>query len=192
MAAQTMMASSSVAVKCQAPRPAFTGLARVPLQKAERNTFAARTVSNGIKTRQMMVWQPTNNKYFETLSFLPPLSQDEIAKQVDYVTRNGWTPCLEFADAEYAYVTNTNTVRYGNVCCNYFDNRYWTMYKLPMFGCTDASQVLGEIQNATKSFPKAYIRLVAFDAKRQVQVAGFLVHRPDSANDFQAPNNRSI
>ena len=66
------------------------------------------------------------------------------------------------------------------------------MYKLPMFGCQDASQVLGEIQNATKSFPEAYIRLVAFDAKRQVQVAGFLVHRPDSATDFQPPNGRSI
>ena len=24
---------------------------------------------------------------------------------------------------------------------NYIDNRYWTMYKLPMFGCTDPSQV---------------------------------------------------
>ena len=27
---------------------------------------------------------------------------------------------------------------------------------------------------------------------RQVQCAGFLVHRPDSANDFRAPNERSI
>ena len=64
MAAQcaTMMASSSVAVKCQAPRAGFTGLARVPLQKAQRNTFAARTVSNGAKVRQMMVWQPVDNK----------------------------------------------------------------------------------------------------------------------------------
>ena len=41
--------------------------------------------------------------------------------------------------------------------------RYWTMYKLPMFGCTDPSQVLNEISNCTKSFPDAYIRLVAFD-----------------------------
>lgn len=24
---------------------------------------------------------------------------------------------------------------------NYFDNRYWTMWKLPMFGCTDPVQV---------------------------------------------------
>jgi len=195
MAAQcaTMMASSSVAVKCQAPRAGFTGLARVPLQKAQRNTFAARTVSNGAKVRQMMVWQPVDNKFFETFSFLPPLSQDEIAKQVDYVTRNGWTPCLEFANKEGAYVSSHTPPRFGgSVTANYFDNRYWTMYKLPMFGCTDASQVLGEIQNATKSFPDAYIRLVAFDATRQVQVAGFLVHRPPSANDFQSPDNRSI
>lgn len=42
-------------------------------------------------------------------------------------------------------------------------HRYWTMYKLPMFGCTDSSQVLTEINNCTKSFPDAYIRLVAFD-----------------------------
>jgi hypothetical protein len=26
---------------------------------------------------------------------------------------------------------------------NYYDNRYWTMWKLPMFGCTDPSQVGG-------------------------------------------------
>jgi ribulose-bisphosphate carboxylase small chain len=65
------------------------------------------------------------------------------------------------------------------------------MYKLPMFGCTDASQVLSEIQAAVKSFPKAYIRLVAFDADKQVQVAGMLVHRP-TESDIQKPAERSI
>ena len=35
------------------------------------------------------------------------------------------------------------------------------MYKLPMFGCNDASQVLQEIQNATTTFPTAYIRSAA-------------------------------
>ena len=34
-------------------------------------------------------------------------------------------------------------------------------------------------------------RLAAFDNVRQVQVAGLLVHRPASANDFQAPDSRS-
>lgn len=65
------------------------------------------------------------------------------------------------------------------------------MYKLPMFGCTDSSQVLSEIQSAVKSFPKAYIRLVAFDADKQVQVAGMLVHRP-TESDIQKPAERSI
>jgi ribulose bisphosphate carboxylase small subunit len=37
--------------------------------------------------------------------------------------------------------------------------------------------VLREIDNATKAFPNAYIRMSAFDANRQVQVASMLVHR---------------
>lgn len=109
------------------------------------------------------------------------------------MVRNGWTPCLEFANPEDAYIADTNTVRIQNGCAsNYYDNRYWTMWKLPMFGCTDGSQVIGEITNCTKAFPDAYVRVVAFDASRQVQVAGFLVHRPPSAKDFQAPLARSV
>ena len=109
------------------------------------------------------------------------LSDADVAKQVDYITRNGWVPALEFADPEHAYVSNENTVRM-QVTSGYQDNRYWAMYKLPMFGCTDSSQVLKEIQSATKSFPRAYIRLVAFNPDRQVQVAGMLVHRPTSVS----------
>ena len=120
---------------------------------------------------------PPQKRFFETFSYLPPLSDAEIAKQVDYVTRNGWVPALEFADPSQAYVADTNTVRIRN-SVGYQDNRYWSMYKLPMFGCTDSSQVLKEIASATKSFPNAYIRLVAFNPDRQVQVAGMLVHRP--------------
>jgi ribulose-bisphosphate carboxylase small chain len=142
------------------------------------------------KSSSFKVWQPTDNKFFETFSFLPPLSDAEIAKQVDYITRNGWTPGLEFADAEHAYVSNENTVRIA-VTPGYQDNRYWTMYKLPMFGCTDSSQVLGEIQSAVKAFPKAFIRLVAFDADKQVQVAGMLVHRP-TYDDCRKPEDRSV
>ena len=110
---------------------------------------------------------------------------------MDYITRNGWVPCLEFADPEIAYVSNENTARMQKTNC-YQDNRYWTMYKLPMFGCTDSSQVLKEIFNATKSFPNAYIRLVAFNPDRQVQVAGMLVHRPPSCGEYRAPGERSI
>lgn len=45
--------------------------------------------------------------------------------------------------------------------------------------------MLREIDNATKAFPNAYIRMCAFDASRQVQVASMLVHRPASAKEWR-------
>eukprot|EP01024_Parvocaulis_polyphysoides_P024327 TRINITY_DN222_c0_g1_i14.p1 TRINITY_DN222_c0_g1~~TRINITY_DN222_c0_g1_i14.p1 ORF type:complete len:275 (+),score=26.94 TRINITY_DN222_c0_g1_i14:287-1111(+) len=144
------------------------------------------------KSRAMMVWQPFNNKFFETFSFLPPLTDDQISKQVDYILRNNWTPCLEFAASNQAYAGNENTIRMGPVASTYQDNRYWTMWKLPMFGCTDGSQVLQEIGACTKAFPEAYIRLVCFDANRQVQISGFLVHRPPTATDYRLPADRQV
>lgn len=37
-----------------------------------------------------------NNKKFETMSYVPPLSEESIAKEVDYILSKGWVPCLEF------------------------------------------------------------------------------------------------
>ncbi|KIZ01259.1 ribulose-bisphosphate carboxylase small chain [Monoraphidium neglectum] len=145
------------------------------------------------KANKMMVWQPVNNKFFETFSYLPPLNDNQIARQVDYIINNGWTPCLEFAAPDSAYTSNTNVVRIQNgATCNYYDNRYWTMWKLPMFGCTDPSQVLKEIAACTKACPDAYIRMAAFDASRQVQVTSMLVHRPTTAKDWKAPDRRQL
>ena len=53
-------------------------------------------------------------RMFETFSFLPPLSTGEIARQVDYIIANGWTPCLEFADSDCAYVQDKSQARFGN------------------------------------------------------------------------------
>jgi hypothetical protein len=63
-------------------------------------------------------------RFFETFSFLPPLDDAAISKQVDYIIRQGWIPCLEFADADHAYVKNDSTIRFGGSApCNYYDNR---------------------------------------------------------------------
>nr|prf RuBisCO:SUBUNIT=small:ISOTYPE=2 [Batophora oerstedii] len=96
-----------------------------------------------------------------------------------------------FAGPDQAYVVHDNTIRMGD-CASTYDNRYWTMWKLPMFGCTDGSQVLTEIAACTKAFPDAYVRLVCFDANRQVQISGFLVHRPGSATDYRLPADRQV
>jgi ribulose-bisphosphate carboxylase small chain len=61
-----------------------------------------------------------------------------------------------------------------------------------MFGCTDASQVLKEIAACVKACPDSYVRMAAFDASRQVQVASMLVHRPLSAKDWRTPEKRQL
>merc|ERR1712226_1207212 len=113
-------------------------------------------VANTTAARNMMTWNPIGNTMYETFSFLPPLSDMEIAKQVDYIIGNSWTPCLEVSPAE--------TSSTGDV-----------------FGCTNASEVLREIQAAKMAFPNCYIRVCAFDSERQVQVASFLVQRISTA-----------
>lgn len=64
-------------------------------------------------------------RFFETLSFLPPLSQDEIARQVEYIVNNGWTPCLEFANPDEAYVSSANCVRFGVVATVRIGDHDW-------------------------------------------------------------------
>merc|ERR1712083_861843 len=80
-----------------------------PALKSGASVLAAKPasafVSNGTeqKTSAMLVWTPVNNKFFETFSFLPPLSYQEISGQIAYMTRKGFTPCIEFAMTEEAY-----------------------------------------------------------------------------------------
>ncbi|GFH05957.1 ribulose-1,5-bisphosphate carboxylase/oxygenase small subunit [Haematococcus lacustris] len=179
--------SSSSAVSCS--RPARNS---VQVRAALKPSVKAAPAVSTAGANQMMVWQPINNKQYETFSYLPPLTSDQIARQVDYVVGNGWIPCLEFADASQAYVSNASTVRFGSVSACYYDNRYWTLWKLPMFGCTDPSAVLTEISRASKAFPQAYIRMVAFDNVRQVQIMSFLVQRPRAATDYCELSKRSV
>lgn len=60
----------------------------------------------------------------------------------------------------------------------YYDGRYWTMWKLPMFGCTDSSQVLKELEEAKKANPNSFIRIIGFDNVRQVQCISFIAYKP--------------
>jgi ribulose-bisphosphate carboxylase small chain len=107
----------------------------------------------------VQVWNPIGQPKFETFSYLPPLGDEQIAKQVEYMLTLNLIPCIEFDLV-------------GTV------SRYWTMWKLPMFGCQDSAQVLREIQECKKEYPECYVRVLGFDSKRQVQICGFVVSRP--------------
>merc|ERR1711937_474381 len=115
----------------------------------------------------MQAYSPFGGKKYETLSYLPQLSDADIKKQIDFMIRKKMTPSLEFSDDGDIYL---NT-RMGP---GYYDNRYWSMYKLPMFGCTNSDEVIREIDNCTKEFPTAKVRVIGFDSSRQVQTAGFI------------------
>ncbi|XP_006842277.2 ribulose bisphosphate carboxylase small chain SSU5A, chloroplastic [Amborella trichopoda] len=180
MASTVMVSSAAVASSAAITRTApsqyfapFSGLkstAAFPVTKKPTTDFSS-LPSNGGRVQCMKVWEPYNNQRFETLSYLPPLNKKALAKEVDYLIRNGWIPCLEF-DVK-GWVSRDNNRSPG-----YYDGRYWTMWKLPMFGCTDSSQVMAELEEATKSYPDCYHRIIGFDNKRQVQCISFLAYKP--------------
>jgi len=111
-------------------------------------------------------------KRYECLSYLPPLSDDEISRQIDYLVSNGWAPCIEFASQEEA---DTNQLFFAGPAL--YENRYWTMWKLPMFGCQSGDEVLAEIQNCQDEYPGYRVRVVGFDNVRQCQMAGFICRK---------------
>ena len=123
------------------------------------------------KAGAMQVLKPQQR--FENLSYLPQLTDQQIAKQIDYITGSGWTPCIEFETRELSTAKANTLMGPG-----YYDNRYWLMWKLPMYGCTDSSEVIKEIAACKAEYPNAMIKVIGFDATRQMQVAGFLVQKP--------------
>ncbi len=104
---------------------------------------------------------PKERRY-ETLSYLPALSDAQIAKQIQYVLDNGYFPAVEFNE------TSEPTVY------------YWTMWKLPLFGARSTNEVLNEVQQCRSEYPNCYIRVVAFDNVKQCQVLSFIVHKPNT------------
>merc|ERR1711907_210143 len=106
-----------------------------------RSANRAATTTRGRTSRAvsanacMLVWKPRIQ--FETFSYLPPLSDEDIKKQIAYMLRKGLTPCLEFDCAERSFAKEQPAYGPG-----FYYNRYWMMWKLPMFGCTDGDQVL--------------------------------------------------
>ena len=75
-------------------------------------------------------------KRFEALSYLPPLSDDEIRRQFAHVAEQGWDCVIEHTEPENA------------------NGDYWYMWKLPLFGCRDADEILGEAELCARQHPE--------------------------------------
>jgi ribulose-bisphosphate carboxylase small chain len=109
-----------------------------------------------------MMTNPTGRITQGQFSFLPDLTDEEIAAQIQYGLDRGYAWSVEYTDDPHPR------------------NTYWEMHGMPMFDLRDAAGVLGEVRECRKAFPSHYIRLVAFDATRGVEsvAMSFLVNRP--------------
>jgi ribulose-bisphosphate carboxylase small chain len=101
---------------------------------------------------------------YETLSYLPPLSDDQIARQLQYIIDKGYIPAVEFNETSDPEVY------------------YWTMWKLPLFHATTTNEVLSEVRACRSEYSNCFIRVVGFDNVKQCQVLSFIVHKPGANN----------
>jgi ribulose-bisphosphate carboxylase small chain len=100
---------------------------------------------------------------FETFSYLPPLTDAQIARQIQYTLDQGFIPAVEFSDS-------SEPTQY-----------YWTLWKLPLFSARTPQEVLNEVQQCRSEYSNSYIRVVAFDNIKQCQVMSFIVHKPGTS-----------
>ncbi|MEO7338048.1 MAG: ribulose bisphosphate carboxylase small subunit, partial [Caldimonas sp.] len=101
-------------------------------------------------------------------SYLPDLTDAQIAKQIDYALGHGWAVGVEYTDDPHPR------------------NTYWEMYGNPMFDLKDAAGALGEINACRKTFPSHYVRVTAFDPTHgwETPRMSFIVNRPSKEPGF--------
>ncbi|MGH8137266.1 MAG: ribulose bisphosphate carboxylase small subunit [Steroidobacteraceae bacterium] len=95
-------------------------------------------------------------------SFLPDLSDEQIARQIGYCLQSGWAVSIEYTDDPHPR------------------NTYWEMFGQPMFDIRDAAGIMGELQACRRTFPQHYIKVNAFDSAlgRESLRLSFIVGRP--------------
>ena len=115
-----------------------------------------------------MMTNPTGRVTQGQFSFLPDLTDAEIALQIEYGLGKGHAWSVEYTDDPHPR------------------NTYWEMFGMPMFDLRDAAGVMLELAQCRRTFPDHYIRLMAFDSTRGVEsiAMSFIVNRPKSEPGF--------
>jgi ribulose-bisphosphate carboxylase small chain len=111
---------------------------------------------------------PTGRLTQGQFSFLPDLTDEEIAMQIEYGLSKGYAWSVEYTDDPHPR------------------NTYWEMFGMPMFDLKDAAGVMMELASCRQTFPKHYIRMMAFDSTRGVEsiTMSFIVNRPPTEPGF--------
>lgn len=104
-----------------------------------------------------------------TFSFLPDLSDDQIAAQVGYCLERDFPISIEHTDDPHPR------------------NVYWEMWANPMFDVKNASAVMAEVNACRAAHPGRYVRVNGYDRTlgRQTTMLSFIVQRPDEEPGFE-------
>jgi ribulose-bisphosphate carboxylase small chain len=104
-----------------------------------------------------------------TFSFLPDLTEEQIAKQVEYCLQKGYSIAIEYTDDPHPR------------------NAYWEMWGEPMFDTVDPAAVMTEIARCRQGYPEHYIKVNANDSTRGREsiMLSFLVNRPTREPGFR-------
>ena len=112
-----------------------------------------------------------------TFSFLPDLSDDQIAAQIRYALDHDWAMSVEYTDDPHPR------------------NSYWDMWGMPLFDLPieQADVVLREIRACREAHPDTYVKLIAYDSSkgRQTTALSFIVHRPSDEPGFRLDRTES-
>ncbi len=65
----------------------WIGVTRPPAPRPESTPLCSSTLTHSLPRSPLF-------RMFETFSYLPPLTDAEISRQVDYIVNNGWSECL--------------------------------------------------------------------------------------------------
>jgi ribulose-bisphosphate carboxylase small chain len=102
-------------------------------------------------------------------SFLPDLTDDQIALQVKHCLLKNWAISIEYTDDPHPR------------------NAYWDLWGLPLFDIQDSAAVMFELAACKKAKPNMYIKLTAFDNTRGTEssVLSFIAQRPANEPGFK-------
>lgn len=107
---------------------------------------------------------PKERRY-ETLSYLPPLSDAQIIRQVEYILEQGYIPAIEFSESSEP------------------TQHFWTLWKLPLFNARTAKEVMTEVDACRSEYRNSFVRVVGFDNIKQCQVLSFIVYKPNEGGN---------
>jgi ribulose-bisphosphate carboxylase small chain len=106
-----------------------------------------------------------------TFSFLPDLTDEQIALQIRYALGHGWAMSVEYTDDPHPR------------------NSYWEMWGPPTFDLepADTDLVLREVRACREAHPGHYVKLNAYDSSlgRQTTALSFIVGRPGTEPGYR-------